>query len=359
VRPQRTAIASVPPTLDTNPYLRLLYAQLAAHGIALVPGFGFRLDSLRHHDGPRTIIHFHWTHYAYRPPLPDGTELSAGGEWLALALFAARLAAARVMRYRIVWTVHQVTPHESHGLRDRLAATLLALAAAKLIVHDQHTADACRRLPVRASKIAIVPHASYIGVYPPGRNRAAARAALRLSGARFVFLSFGRIRRYKDLDLLLAAFAQTADRLPQAALLIAGASAEVQVVARVEAAAQRDPRITPILEFVPDDEVAELFAAADATVSPRGDGGTSGSLVLSMSLGRPVVAARRPSYDELLGGEEAGWLFTPGDAGSLAATLVRAADPVDAFGRGIRARERIAEHDWADIGRRTAAVMRG
>jgi uncharacterized protein YciI len=54
---------------------------------------------------------------------------------------------------------------------------------------------------------------------------------------------------------------------------------------------------------------------------PHGDGGTSGSLILALSFGVPVVAADRPSYRDLLANGEAGWLFAAGDSESLARAL--------------------------------------
>jgi beta-1,4-mannosyltransferase len=354
-RTQRSWVVSVPGPLYTNAYQRLLYEQLAAHGIALVPG-ALELGWLRRHPGGRTILHFHFPEFAYRPP---GTAPGALEDWRAVGAFGLRLAAARALGYRVIWTVHQVIPHNSRGAADRVASALLACASRRLIVHDEETARACRWLPVRARNIALVPHASYAGVYPPGRNRANRRAAFSLAAARFVFLCFGQLRAYKDLSLLLTAFAQTTVELPDVALVIAGAPTDKAVVAQIERAAEGDRRIRPLIGFVPDDHVAELFGAADATVYPRADGGTAGSLLLSLSLGRPVIAARVPAYQALIGDEAAGWLFTPGDAQSLASTMVRASDPVAAAARGRRALERMAGRDWAEAGRRTAELMLG
>ena len=114
------------------------------------------------------------------------------------------------------------------------------------------------------------------------------------------------------------------------------------------------------LGFVPDERVAELFAACDAALLSRNDGGTSGSLILALSLGLPVVAARRPAYEELLDGRAAGWLFEAGDRASLAATLARAAstDPGDLAAKRAAAAAQVARLRWDEIGARTADLMR-
>jgi glycosyltransferase involved in cell wall biosynthesis len=71
------------------------------------------------------------------------------------------------------------------------------------------------------------------------------------------------------------------------------------------------------------------------------------------------VAPRRPAYAELLDGERAGWLFEPGDAGSLRAALERAggADPGERRAKGAAARRRAEQLGWPEIAARTAALL--
>ncbi len=128
----------------------------------------------------------------------------------------------------------------------------------------------------------------------------------------------------------------------------------------VRAAASKDARIVEHLGFVPDERVAELFGACDAALVSRSDGGTSGSLILALSLGLPVVAARQPAYEDLLGDEEAGWLFEPGDADSLARTLERAAsaDPATLDAKRAAVARRVDELGWDEIGAKTATLIR-
>ena len=154
------------------------------------------------------FLHFHWPESLYRygrGPARLRPLLSR----VKLALFAARLAAARLLGYRIVWTIHQLYPHESvDRALERRGARFLARASDLLIAHDHWTAAQAR---VRSSrfagrKIAVVPHGSYIGAYPEGRPRSEVRSELGLPQDSFVFLCFGELRAYKDVELLLAAF---------------------------------------------------------------------------------------------------------------------------------------------------------
>jgi glycosyltransferase involved in cell wall biosynthesis len=378
-----------------NPYFDLLDPQLAAQGFTIVPEADFSVGRLLLARRKLAVLHFHWrpdVYYVWRPPrrlrrrrirLERFQGLLT---WLTLGRFAVRLLIARVLGYRVAWTIHELYPPET-GRRsrgsvsrrvDRLAARLLVRASHVLIAHDDETAEKARddlavrkkRVhvvphgsyigvypPGRPQPVHVVPHGSYIGVYPPGRPRSVVRAELRIARDAFVFLCFGALRPEKGIELLLEAFCELQHE--KAILVVAGRPEDPASGRRTLGAFRADARIRPILGSVPNDRVAELFAAADAAVMPRSETWTSGSLILALSLGVPVVAARLHAYEELLGGERAGWLFAPGDADSLRETLERAARSAGvARAKGaaaLRRAEGLAS--WDEIARRTAALL--
>jgi glycosyltransferase involved in cell wall biosynthesis len=271
-----------------------------------------------------------------------------------------RVASARLLGYRVVWTVHQIRPHESISRAlDRTAASALARMSNALIVLDRATGDAMARdVPSSAGRLYVVSHGSYAGVYPRGRSRQEMRAALGLAGDSFVVLSFGQIRKYKDVDLVLAGFRRAA--IPGAVLLVAGLPLDEGGSRRIVQASERTSDVVTLMGFVPDEGVAELFEASDVALSARGDGGTSGSLVLALTLGVPVVAAATEANEELTARGCAGWHFAPGNADSLGDAL-RAAS-VDAERRAEKSRcaaDLVAAMSWEGIAEQTARVLRG
>jgi glycosyltransferase involved in cell wall biosynthesis len=318
-----------------------------------------RLDARWLWANRRTVayLHLHWAEPFYRylrGPLPLRKAVSA----VRLAVFVFRLGFARLLGYRIVWTVHQLTPHERESpLIERLGAAALARAAVVLLVHDAATAAAvCAEIPSAAAKVRVVPHGSYIGVYPPGRRRTEVRAELAIPDDAFVLLAFGELRGYKNVGLLLDAFRGLSS--PGARLVVAGNPKDPSVADAVAAAAAADGRIIPLLRWIGESEVAELFGASDAVVLTRSDGGTSGSLVLAMSLGVQVVAADRPGYRDLLG-DDAGVFFAPDDPSSLRAALAEvSADEAGAAERGRAALARAEALSWRGIAERVAALLR-
>jgi glycosyltransferase involved in cell wall biosynthesis len=198
--------------------------------------------------------------------------------------------------------------------------------------------------------VQVLPHPAYLDVYPPGRSRARVRESLGIPGDAFVYLAFGHIRAYKELAVLLQAFA----RLPVGArLIVAGKPIDRSAADQVRAAAAADPRIVPLLEFIPDSSVAELFAAADCAVVARSDGGTSGAIVLALSLGVPVVADA--AYADVV--DDAGWLATTPGTNGLATALAQAAADPDVADRAAAASRRVASWTWEAIGGRIADIL--
>jgi beta-1,4-mannosyltransferase len=314
-------VVSHPPVLKQNPYQRLLYESLAPHGFRLEDDGDFKLRWMLRHRRRVRVIHFHWPWEYYRHrPSPRG-PLS----WIKCALFGLRLAAARALGFVVVWTVHEVRPLKTENRRlESVGAWLLARFSSVLIANDPETAATARaELGRAAARIEVVPHPSFESAYEAGRPR-------------------GTVR----------------DELGIPHDVVAGLVMDEAAGAAVRAAAADDPRVKALLDFIPDERVAELHHAADAAIAPRQDGGTSGVLILAFSLGLPVVAARVPTYEEITDGETAAWLFEPNDAASLGATLARAAaDPKGARERAAAGRRIVAPLSWEATGARTAALL--
>ena len=339
-----------------NPYLDLLYGALAAAGVETRRKGTLRLRWLFDHRDDVGFVHVHWPEALYRFERGP-TALRPPLSWVKLAVLAVRLRLARILGYRVVWTIHQVHPHDGAARVDRTAARVLARHAELLIAHDPETAALARdELGLPDSSVEIVEHGSYTGVYPPGRSRPEVRRALGIEADAFVFLCFGEVRADSDVEVLLDAFRRT--RLERVALVIAGNAKHRASRDALAAAAAGDRRIVWVPGFVPPERVRELYESADAAVVPRGDGGTSGSLILGLSLQTPVIAADRPANRRRLDGGRAGWLFRPGDADDLRQALETAAgDEVERAERARNAGRIAAELDWNEAALRIASLL--
>jgi len=367
----RTGLARFPPAGGTpNPYTDLLYGALGDFGFEVMPSAPLELPWLWHARRRVGFLHFHWRPDKYYAPRRasgaewDGSLAHRGLAWLDIGGFALRLAAARALGYRVAWTVHEVyPPPSSNGTSaarrlHRIGERVLARFSHVLLAHDRPTADrAGIELGLDVARIAVLPHGSYVGAYPPGRARSIVRKELGLATGDFVFLCFGQLRADKRIGAVLRAFSSL--RAPAVKLVVAGEVAHEPSGRSVVEAAHVDPRIRPLLVPVAHERVAELFDAADAAVLARSEVWTSGSLILALSLGVPAIAARRPPHEELLGGE-AGWLFEPDDPASLRSALEKAATDTS-LARAKRAaalRRARSLPTWHEIAKRTAMLLR-
>ena len=338
------AVAPFPRSVRGNPYCDLLYRGVAARGIHVADQAELRLGWIVRHRGDVQVLHLHWPELYYRGPLGRPTVRSAAG-------FVAVILTARLLGYRLVWTVHNALPHERSGAVDRALRWLLLRTARPVV----HTETARRALPRAARRAVVVPHGHSIGAYPHAVDADEARRRLGLAPDEIVFLCFGQLRAYKGVPSLLDAFAALG--APRVRLVVAGRAVDAALGATVAAAAVRDRRIVARLEHVPDDEVQVFFEAADWVVLPYRDVTTSGSALLAFSFGRPVIAPALGCFAEL--GETDGVLgYGPDAPGGLAAALARAA-ATDAAPWRRRALATAQRTDWDEIARAYARIFAG
>jgi glycosyltransferase involved in cell wall biosynthesis len=339
------------PTADgpPAPYLQLLHAALADHNVELVAAA--RLDpSLARADAIRPdVVHLHWIEYIVRS---GGTGATAG---IRAAVRTARLAAGlwalRRAGTAIVWTVHNLRAHESrHTHLEHAAMRATARFANAIVVHSEHARRQVEATYGHARKLRVVPHGNFIDHYPPPRrSRDELRAALGLADDTFAFLVFGQVRGYKRIPETVAAFRRLAGA--DVALIVAGSAWDPTEAAAVRTAAEGDARIRLRLEFVPDEEVAELHLAADAVVLGYREVFSSGALLLALSLGLPAVVPDHGSALEVAGPPA----VEPFQTGGLVEALeaIRSGDQAD---RRAAARAAADAVDWDAIARETAAI---
>lgn len=274
-----------------NPYQRLLAESLRSRnldvGIRDFEPYPFPLlrSALRLRAD---VVHIHWINDLLAPVLWSKTKLSASTKLAALALDILLL---RAVGKRVVWTIHNVMSHESHDPALELRVRrFLARTASHLIVHSKSALVHLEQyygMPLK-TRASIIPHGNYDGCYPySDADKRHLMLELGLDERNTVILFFGAIRGYKGIDRLVRAFSRT--EAPGLRLVIAGSPHDDTIQREVEHAAGADPRIRTRLGFVPDSDVAALFALADIAAIPFERTLTSGSAILALTLGCPLL----------------------------------------------------------------------
>src|SRR5262245_6078593 len=159
-----TRVYPLPPQLPTNPYLDQLYAPMVAPGVEVLrvrPRYA--LPALLLGRGSR-ILHLHFF-----------DELTQRPSWLQTAirslLFLALLAVLRLRGVRLVWTAHNLEPHElHHPTWGFMVYRLVARWSDAVIAHSQAARELLEARYGPLPRCVVIPHGSYIGLAGPPRD---------------------------------------------------------------------------------------------------------------------------------------------------------------------------------------------
>lgn len=307
----------------------------------------------RYSSDARPVIHLHWIGHLFR-------DRSSFASILKTSKYLALLSAAKLRRFKVVWTLHNHSSHDSrHSNVERVVRTLLIrFFADAIIVMTRQSADdfEASHGSAAARKLRYVPHPTYSSFYGPAPSKDDARQRLGLLPEMPTFLFFGRIRAYKGTLSLIQAFMELSGSMQ---LVIAGncGPEDAEILLRM---AKSDPRIHLLLERVPDDDVASLVAACDWMVLPYEEVMNSGVLLLALSYARPVIAPDAPTLVEVLGSSLAQACYRRGDDASLEQALRDAAANHESQATWeSRAEARASDFDIQTCAKRLADVYRG
>ena len=292
--------------------------------------------------GGAKIAHFHFFHVG------------------PLELFGVMLAKSLGMR--VVVTAHDVQPFV-----ERLSVPWMAARAYRMssrVIAQSRTAEKELKalLGVPASRIEVIPHGSYLPFVGEAPARGVARARLGLPQGARVLLFFGQIKAVKGLDLLIRAMPGVLREHPGTVLLVAGRAWKDDLrryEKQIEALGISESCVLHT-RYIPDEDVATYYAAADAVVLPYRRIYQSGVLLMAMSHGKPVVASDLAGMTEVVSDGVTGYLFTAGDAQALSDRLACVLGDDEGLRRTAQGALRYVEehHDWGGIGAMTAACYR-
>jgi beta-1,4-mannosyltransferase len=328
-----------------NPYVRLLQVALSERGVACstADGLSPRLVRTWRDEGSSSVrgeaayvVHLHWLELLYGSPR----------FWSSLRRLATVLLGlvwAKVLGYSVVYTVHNLRPHErSFPALDEVANRAIYALASAVHVHDQETALGVERHYGYRKRVYVIPHGSYIGAYPDHCTREEAREWLGLPGHAFVYLFLGQIRRYKGVEDLLKAFEQLPDGT--SCMVLAGNVHDPEYAEDLLRMIRGREEIRAWLQYVPDTDVQYFMNACDVCVLPYREVTTSGAAILAFSFGKPVIAPDLGGFAEL-SADGRGILYSPQDDDALLKAL-RQAQLEDMAEAGQRALAWAREHEW-------------
>ncbi|HYP77281.1 MAG TPA: glycosyltransferase family 1 protein [Polyangiaceae bacterium] len=194
-----------------------------------------------------------------------------------------------------------------------------------------------------ADKIHVVNYGVDHATYHP-------RPSVQRSTRRVLYV--GEVSCAKGVDVLIEAFASVKKDIPDAELVIGGKGRDRdQLLTKCDALGLSG---VEFLGFVPEADLAELYASAAVMVFPSRYGFGLSSLE-AMACGTPVVVAKTLDAPEFV--SDAGLLVTPGDPVELARSIRRIlAEPALREQLSTKGIERAGQYSWASTAAKTRAV---
>lgn len=268
------------------------------------------------------------------------------------------LCALRLLGVPIVWTAHNVLPHDGETRANKLLYRLLYGLANLVIVHSRSNLEEMQTLFALGDKVRHVNFGLPFLDLPPV-TREAARDVLGWGADEQVFVFQGRVLNYKGLDILLESLTRL--RGPRIRLVLsvdwrwAGPEYE-EAIARACA----HHAVDVFSETTAPARFRDLACGADAWVLPYRTASASFTGMAALRYCTPMIVTDAGSLPEMLGPELTAWVVPPGDVDALAAALERFV-ALSAEARldiaAVMERHRV-EFMWPQIAARTIGLYR-
>ena len=328
-----------------KPYNALLYSALSELGVT-VEEFG-KGKILR---GGVDVWHVHWPDSLIEIDNP----ISA---WLTARQYCALLKVARHRGIKVIWTIHDLVPHDVVYPRLELPFWDNFIRRVDGVIALTRTGFEMARERykcLREVPAFVIPHGHFRQAYPRTISRDEARRVLGIPSSDFLIAFFGQLRPYKNVPRLIRAFREVDD--PAVHLFVCGRlSKRIDVRNDILMAAAGDPRVHLVLRYIEAEEIQIYLTAADLVVLPYAEILNSGSAILGLSFDRPILVPDMGALPELRQSVGREWVQTyRGDID--ARTLKEAVAWVKSCRRAPKAP--LHEFEWKPIGEQTLAAYR-
>ena len=346
-------VLMLPDCRAANPYQFLLADALEKNEVEVSFFNGYRrvfplLRTMMNRQQNFDVIHLHWI-------LP----FVKGKSWYLKAIYAVKflfeLIVLKWIGIRIVWTVHNRVTHDTKFPQLELwTRRHLAKLADRIILHNHLTSqDLVDQYQFQATKAIVIPHGHYRQVYRSPINSIQARQELNLPLRGNIYLHLGLIRPYKGIENLLQVWRDNAHIFQDSTLVIAG-QASPDYRQKLNELISRSNNIIFIPQFIKNERIHLYFSAATAVVFPYVALLNSGSLILAMSYGKPIIAPRVGSIPEVLGKADA-LLYELEDRQGLLKTM-KTANYIDLEKLSQQVTQACDSLDWNSIANQTTKV---
>lgn len=290
---QRVRVLSSPGRWEQgdNPVFQLLFGSYG-DSVELV-----NFTWWRAFKGSYDVLHLHWPEYLMR----DSRRIKKTVKQL---LFAFLIFKTQVFNIPTIWTVHNDEPHEAGGSLE----SALFERWGKTVTHKVHLSEwAASHDPFPSERCTVIRHGHYIPVL---NQEHSPKNRLHPLGPRLLF--FGFLRPYKGIENLIEAFGSIRSERPgigaNPSLRIVGKAISVEYGLELGKQAMSCTTIELTDTFLNNEELEKEIDETDLVILPYSRMYNSGAVLLSLSVGRPVLVPESPTMKELQAEVGSNWV---------------------------------------------------
>jgi beta-1,4-mannosyltransferase len=273
---------------NDNQFIRLLVDSLVIQGVEVV-NFSWKTALFAKYD----VMHIHWPEYL--------TSSSRNIFSIIKGLFAVLLIIRlRIRNIPLVWTVHNVKPHETSRSYNLIHRFLLDTHSYKVYMQ--------KSFPPGLRNF-YVPHGNYAELFHKQKKIDRQEVSV-------LAISFGYVRPYKNIENLIRYFPKNLG-----ALVIAGQPITADYGNHLNdflAQNHAGPEVRLELMQLSEKEMLKLILSAQIAVLPYREIYNSGAVLMALSAPIPVIVTDSPSMRDLQAEVGYQWLqIIPSEFNSL------------------------------------------
>lgn len=339
-------ILASPIAVKSNPYIESFYSALK-NANRVIKIYPFRL---KYFFKSIDACHFHW---------PE-SFLNASSAYLRIKGFLSlciKIKLLKILKVKIVWTVHNFRPHEKYGdtilealfykfwLKNVDALIFLSRASQKIFFINYST----------KIESVVIPHGHYRDIFKAIVPSSYLKNLFGIEENDFVFGHYGLIRRYKNIPKLIKEFKKLSG--DNYKLIVAGSvhKADKNLKKEIIFEAKGDDRVKLHLQFIKNEEMKELYTFTNMIILPFKDIVNSGSALLSLSMNCPIVVPDNEYMQELQSCVDKKNLYLfPGEFSFMDEGLENFVFRNKIYGYNNDKTIDLEHFDWANIGKMTA-----
>ena len=239
-------------------------------------------------------------------------------QWLptnSILLFFAFIFLLKLLRFKIIWTMHNILPHEM-ARHSRFLSFQLYKQADRVILASKHNLmqlqselgiedfAKIRYIPIGElsdyfggsvlldeSTVPSPKRLWHVGDLGSNRTQEAVRQNLNIPLAKKIFLYLGTIRHYKGIHNFLLALKQLTTERDDVIGIIAGKATEPEFIHQIdEFKKDLGDRLIVNLNYIPNQEIQNYLLASDVVVLPYERVTNSLSIFLPYAFARPAIS---------------------------------------------------------------------